>query len=293
MRTKILLSVGLLFTASAMTAEERSDTIAQIEKPIVVRIISSPDKKRIIVEGREGQPDYNLDYESSVSKAPADSADDMWAFNLPFAKNAEQNKLRRRNNSSFDALCDVYAGGVIPTEADRGFSRAGWEIGVLNAIRSQWHLSRCGTDLSLGLGIQYRSFNIGDGMILGRSDAGRLTLMPVPEEYDKASSKLHTFSLQIPLTLSQKIYKAFTIEVGGVAMLNTYTTGSCKWKIDNVESQMSVKNLHQRLLTVDALARIGWRDCLAFYVRYSPMSQFKPHHGPQYDSVAIGMSLGF
>ena len=76
-------------------------------------------------------------------------------------------------------------------------------------------------------------------------------------------------------------------------MFNTYTTANSSWQQGDVESKLSIKNLHQRLLTVDAIARIGFRDCMAFYVRYSPMSQFKPHHGPQYDSVAIGMSLGF
>lgn len=293
MKTRFLSAIVLLAAAVTINAQEKADTIAVVEKPTVVRIISSDDSKRIIIEGCEGRSDYKLDYETSVSNASADSIEDMWAFNLPFIKTIEQNKPRRKTNPSFDALCDVYAGGVIPIEFDRGLSRAGWEIGMLNVVRSQWRLSHCGTYLSLGIGWQYRTFNIGDGMMLGRSDNGKLTLSPIPEDYDKAKSKLESFAIQFPLTLSQKIYKAFTIEVGGVAMLNTYTTGNCTWHEGDVESKLSLNNLHQRLLTVDFLGRIGWRDCVAFYVRYSPMSQFKPHLGPQYDSVAIGMSIGF
>lgn len=293
MKTRFLLATGMLIAASTMTAKEKNDTIAQVEKPGVVRIISSDSKKRIIVEGREGQSDYRLDYESSVSEIPVDSVDDMWAFNLPFTKTAGQNKTRRRSNPSIDAFCDLYAGGVIPTEADRGFSRAGWEIGMLNLVKAEWRLSRQGTALTLGIGWQYRTFNIGDGMILSRGEGGRLDLNPIVGEYDRTRSRINYFAIQIPLLLSQKIYRAFTIELGGVAMFNTYTTGSSSWEKDHVSSKAGIKDLHQRLLTVDALARIGWRDNLAFYVRYSPMSQFKPHHGPQYDSVAIGMSIGF
>lgn len=293
MKTGLLLAIGLLITASAASADERTDTIAQVEKPTLVRIINSPNQKRVIIEGREGQDDYRLDYESAVSEAPADSVDDMWAFNLPFAKNVGQKTTRHHRNPSFDVFCDIYAGGVIPTEADRGFSRAGWEIGMLNVFKAEWRLSRCGTALSLGLGWQYRTFNIGDGMMLWRGEGGHLDLSPIDGEYDRTRSRINSFAFQIPLLLSQKIYKAFTVELGGVAMFNTYTTGSSSWSKDNISSKAGIKDLHQRLLTVDALARIGWRDILAFYVRYSPMSQFKPQHGPQYDSVAIGMSIGF
>lgn len=293
MKTGFLFAVGLLITTSAAAADERTDTIAQVDKPTVVRIINSPNQKRVIVEGREGQADYRLDYESSVTDAPADSVDDMWAFNLPFTKTAARKKSHRRSNPTFDAFCDIYAGGVIPTEADRGFSRAGWEIGMLNVFKAEWRLSRSGTALSLGLGWQYRTFNIGDGMMLSRGEGGRLDLSPIDGDYDRTRSRINSFAFQMPLLLSQKIYKAFTVELGGVAMFNTYTTGSSSWSKDNISSKTGIKDLHQRLLTVDAIARIGWRDILAFYVRYSPMSQFKPQHGPQYDSVAVGMSIGF
>lgn len=293
MKTRFLLTIGLLTATYSATAEEKPDTIVNVEKPAVVKIISTGNSKRIIVEGRKGQPDYKLDYQSTVNASRQDSIDEMWAFNLPLIRPVEQNKPGRKNNPSFDGFCDVYAGGVIPVEFDRGMNRAGWEIGMLNVVRADWRLTRFGIGLSLGIGWQYRSFNIGDGMMLGRYDAGKLTLSPIPAEYDKAKSKLESFAIQIPLTLSQKIYKAFTIEIGGVAMFNTYTTANSSWQQGDVESKLSIKNLHQRLLTVDAIARIGFRDCMAFYVRYSPMSQFKPHHGPQYDSVAIGMSLGF
>lgn len=288
-------TISLIFTAitvATMTASavESGDTVATVDQPVIVRIISSGNNKKVTVEGCAGQPDYRLEYESSIKSESTDSIDEPFIFNIPFKRTTEEKK---RNNPSIDCFNDIYAGAVIPTESDRGFSRTGWEIGMLNLVRADWRLSSCGTYLSLGIGWQYRHITIGDGMMLDRDQNGTLLVEPIAESYHKVKSSLKSFAIQIPLSLSQKIYKAFTIEVGGVAVLNTYTTGNVSWHEDNVSSKMSVKGLHQRLLTVDAFARIGWRGNMAFYVRYSPMSQFKPHHGPQYNSVAVGMSIGF
>lgn len=290
MKTIPLMLTAIALASTTVSASESGDTVATVDKPIIVRIISSGNNKKVTVEGCEGQPDYRLEYESSIKSESNDSIDEPFIFNIPFKRSADG---KRRNNPSVDCFDDIYAGAVIPADADRGFSRIGWEIGMLNLVKADWRLSHCGTYLSLGIGWQYRHFTIGDGMMLDRDENGTLLIEPIAEGYHKVKSSLKSFAIQIPLSLSQKIYKAFTIEVGGVAVLNTYTTGNVSWHEGDVSSKMSVKGLHQRLLTVDAFTRIGWRGYMAFYVRYSPMSQFKPYLGPQYNSVSVGMSIGF
>ena len=79
MKTRFLLTIGLLTATYSATAEEKPDTIVNVEKPAVVKIISTGNSKRIIVEGRKGQPDYKLDYQSTVNASRQDSIDEMWA----------------------------------------------------------------------------------------------------------------------------------------------------------------------------------------------------------------------
>lgn len=289
MKTFYLFAACAL-TAISVCAQENCDTVTSVKNPTVVKVISSGNKKTIIVEGRQNEPEYYLEYNSSVDETPCDTIEEAWLFNIPLAKNT---KKKRQRNLTYDAFCELYAGAVIPTAADRGFSRTGWEIGMLNLVKSSWQLSRCGTQFSIGIGWQYRHFTIGDGMMLGCNENNALELYPIPQGFDNVKSSLKSFAIQFPFALSQKIYRAFTIELGGIAMLNTYTTGNCSWSEGDVYSKHPIKNLHQRLLTLDTFARIGWRDNFAFYVRYAPMSQFKPHHGPQFDSVSIGLSIGF
>lgn len=291
MKTYLLPLIAILSTVS-ISAEELSDSIADIRKPSSVTVISRADSKKIIVKGREGDPDYYLEYES----APDDNNDietieESWFFNPLIPKKNQKIKKIRRDPVT-DEFCDVYAGVVIPTGADRGMDRTGLEIGMLNLVRARWRLSKCGTELSAGLGFQYRPLTVGDGLMADRSDNGALILKPIPEGYTDVKSSIKSFSLQIPLLLRQKIYKDFTIEAGAVAMFNTYTTASCRWDEEYVTTDKSLKNLHQRIFTVDGVARIGWRGDFAFYVRYSP-TQFKSVYGPQYRSIAVGLSLGF
>lgn len=278
-------------TSTSALASENPDTVAVIEQPATIEIIQKGDSKTIIVQGRKGDPDYRLEYESAVDDASVSNIERLLSFKPPFSRPNVRN--RKRPNPSVHYLCDFYSGASIPSDADRGLSRAGWEIGMLNVWKMEWRLSRCGTRLSFGLGWQYRHLTIGDGLMADRSDNGSYALTPIPSQYYDVKSSLKNFSIQFPLLLSQNIYRTLTIEFGGVGMLNTYTTGNCSWREDGVKSKRPIKHLHQRILTVDALARIGWRGDFAFYVRYSPMSLFSRQFGPQFESVAIGASLGF
>lgn len=275
----------------SVLASETNDTIAVVEQPTVVEVISKDNGKTIIVQGRKSDQGYRLEYESAVNDGVDNDPELLWVFNPRFKRQSNCN--RRSANPTTGAGCDIYAGAVIPSAADRGMSRTGWEIGMLNVGKVEWRLSRCGTRLSLGIGWQYRHFIIGDGLMARRDDNGAYLLSPKPTEYSDVKSSLKNFSIQFPLMLSQKIYRSFTFDVGGVAMLNTYTTGNCSWKEDGTKTKRPIKHLHQRILTVDALARIGWRGDFAFYVRYSPMSLFSRQYGPQFESVAIGASIGF
>ncbi|MDE7458695.1 MAG: hypothetical protein K2M77_07480 [Muribaculaceae bacterium] len=289
MKSIQLFMLAAITSVSAM-ASETADTVAVIDKPTSIAVINKENGKKIIVRGREGDPDYILEYESTVNDEGDSETEQLWVFNPRFAR---QSRNRKPTNPSVDAGCDIYAGAVIPTKADRGMSRTGWEIGMLNVAKAEWRLSRCGTRLSVGIGWQYRHFTIGDGLMASRGENGAYALSPIPSEYHDVKSSLKSFAIQFPVALSQKIYRKFTIELGGVAMLNTYTTGNCTWHVGDVTTKSPVKHLHQRLLTVDALARIGWREDFAFYVRYSPMAQFKAQYGPQFESIAIGASIGF
>lgn len=285
----------LFFTLSALAfslyawAGEPTDTVVSVSAPQSVKIITRGNTQTIIIKGSIDDPEYSFTYVSEVGDSTIVEPEELWVFNPIFAKQ----KRRKAHNPEYDMCSDIYAGAVIPTAYDKGINRVGWEIGMLNAAQIKWRISQVGTSLSVGIGWQYSHLTIGEGMMPQVSEKGILTLIPFPEEFYYVKGSLKSFAVQFPVLLTQKIYKSFNIELGGVAMLNTYTAGTTSWKEGNVSTKESIKHLHQRILTVDAIARIGWRDICSFYVRYSPMSQFKDQFGPEYKSISVGLTLGF
>lgn len=289
-----LFMLAALAASAPARASEAGDTVAVVNNPSIITVKTTDSTNSIIIAGREDEPDFRLKYESSTNSGPETEIESLWAFNSRFTKNSgKDKKQRKRRNPSADGMCDFYAGAVIPTSADPGINKTGWEIGMLNVAKMQWRLSRCGTELSIGVGWHYRHLTIGDGLMASRGDNGAYTIAPIPADYSDVKSTLRNFAVQFPVALNQRLSGNFTVEIAGVAMLNSYTTGNASWSIAGTKSKTPLKNLHQRILTVDALARVGWKDTFAVYVRYSPMSLFDRQYGPQYQCVSVGASLGF
>ncbi len=287
-----LLALGAL-TALSAAAAEPTDTIIYIDKPSVVNITDGNGSRKIVVRGREGEPGFKFEYNGSID-------DDMEVTGLEHLLSLGTRLTggfsgapRRQRAFSVHVGCDFYAGAHIPLSGDDGLSKTGWQIGMLNVAKLQWRLSGSGTALSLGIGWQYSYLNIGDGLMGTRTADGAYLLQPIPAEYSKVKTSLRNFAVQFPLLLSQRLSGRFTFEAGGVMMLNTYTTGNRSWTDGDVNSKLQLKNLHQRLLTVDVMARLGWRGRFAVYVRYSPMQLFSTAYGPQFNPISVGGSLGF
>lgn len=302
--------LGALCAATA-AATEPTDTVVFIKNPTVVIVKDDREGKSVVIKGCEDNPDYKFEYhsrpESADGDADATNIERLLSLsssigNLSARKPASatfqcvpniRRKARTPRRFSTDVGFDFYAGAVVPLSGDAGMSNVGWQIGMVNVIKAQWRLAASGTRLTLGLGWQYSYLTIGGGLMGTRDNLGAYVLEPIPAGYGNVKTSLRNFAVQIPLLFNQPLSGRFAIEAGAVAMLNTYTTGNRSWTEGTTKSKMPLKNLHQRILTVDVLARIGWRNRFAVYVRYSPVDLFSRQYGPQFDPLAVGASLGF
>ncbi|MDE6512708.1 MAG: hypothetical protein K2L05_00805 [Muribaculaceae bacterium] len=310
----IQLFMLAVLSAATAAATERTDTVVFVKNPTVV--IVEDNGKSVVIQGCEGDPCYKFEYHSRPADAGEDDAADAEATNIerllslgshigsqsgpgPLkvrfhgSQMGKRGVVRTSKRFSFDVGCDIYAGAVIPLNGDAGMGNTGWQLGMVNVAKAQWRLSGSGTRLSLGLGWQYSYLTIGGGLMGSRNNLGAYVLEPIPDEYYNVKTSLRNFAVQIPMLLNQPLSGRFAIEAGAVAMLNTYTTGNRSWSEGLTKSKMPLKGLHQRILTVDVLARIGWRSRFALYVRYSPVDLFSPQYGPQFNPIAVGASIGF
>ncbi len=283
MKKYLLLLACAIGSIIPATAIAPADTVASFVRPDSVTVIASDNSLSVKVEGYRSGEKFMYDYQTSV-----DTVDNtVWDINLPFTKSEVSSGGRSR--FSIGWFDNLYVGGTIPLDHEPGI-RGGWEIGIDNIVAVCWRPALSGTALSLGFGMGYRSANVGGGRMLALHDK-ILTVDPVGEGIDKASSRLHLLRLHVPLMVTQRICKNFKVRVGGILNLNTYMSATTKTEDAGVTSKSSFHSLHQRFLTADLFGSLNFLEGMGVYVRWSPMQVFDKGWGPKFEALSVGVNF--
>ncbi len=296
----ILLSImaALPSQAYAQDTKEAADTLIATEKARKVTVTKTGDGVKVVVTGYGETQSVDYSY-TSTSSALNDSTDSgLW--NLKLLKAPSGN-----SKWSVVGMERIYIGGTIDTDGpvDMAFWRS-LDIGVLNVIGVEyapWHM---GPRFSIGAGLGYRrvSTHKDTGKVFFRDAEGNISLIDSPENTTGQLSDIDIFHLDIPLYITQPLSKHWAISLGATLNFNTYLTGATKYKVLGENEfglsaghkvEESYKHLHQRPVTVDFTASIGYLDGVAFYARYSPMPAFKDGAGPKFKTLSLGIMFAF
>ncbi len=284
--TVLLATMAGVLQAATLQAD--SDTIRTFKDVKSVSVVSIGSATRInVVAADDSIGEYVLDI------VGADNADDgVWNLKLPFLKSRKSQ--RRYPSSSYYAFRQFYVGSVVPVGACDAF-RSSWEIGIAEIGGATLRTSSVGPELSVGFGLGYRQIAVGKGSMLYSDATGCIALRPVPEEFGKVKSRIRTFNVMFPFTVRQRFSRCnnFGILLGAVANLNTYTKAFSNYTTDGVKCSESFKGLHQKALTLELVAGLGWFDEIGVYVRYAPCHMFAQGYGPGFRTVSVGVALGF
>ncbi len=285
---KKLLLIALLAVGSLATlrAQEAADTVISISRPGTVVITSTPGLNTVTVTGIPGHPDYHYEYSVKVDNE-ASAAPESDSFSLPFM--SKGNTWRRFAITGFN---DIYFGAVIPMDEPDGV-KTFLEGGVMSVIGAEVQPWRRGPNLRIGFGFSIKTMVVSDGYRLDMPDADRLAIVTADEDVTPGRSRIHNFALTFPITLRQNIYKDFGVTVGCVLNLNTYTTASASWDVDNRHYKESYKGLNQRFFSVDLVGALGLADNTCVMVKYSPNSWFRKGYGPEFKTITVGLGIGF
>ena len=169
------------------------------------------------------------------------------------------------------------------------------EAGLLNAIAVNYN-SLHGQNISLGVGIQHRSYSMKRPNMLFREFSGNKVKVTVYPTYDigelkNRSSNLNMWSVQFPLMFSQRIVKKLDITVAGIMNWNTYARVDNHFELDKIENDNKYKGLNQNKINFDFMGGLTW-NAIGVYCRYSPGKFFKEGFGPEIKKTwTIGLTL--
>lgn len=281
--------LSAIFTASSKMPENNiapGDTVIVIEKAGEVTVTRSPDKTtRVTVNGKNDDPDFF--YEFSSRLIPGNNFHDTsWTPSLPFLRESKSPKAFRSI-----MFGNTYFGAAIPVDCENGM-RGSVELGISDLFGVSYTPADRGFSVSIGAGFGYRLLTLAKGKILN-CEKQRLSIIQADPSVTDTKSRIRSFSIHVPLMLTQKIYRTFGISAGAIVNFNTYTTATTSYTTDNTTRKETFKGLHQRFLTVDFMAAIGSVGNAGLYLKYSPMQLFEKGYGPRFNCISTGITFGF
>lgn len=282
----MIAAVGAMtMTMPAFADSMPADTLAVVNNAHTVLVTRSASTNTITIEGQGDDEMYYYSYSMEREEPEAmDSDTEEWGLSLPFLRE----EVRRKSEVTW--LAHTQIGVCLPVDGPKGLDHS-VEIAFGKIVGLNYTPWAKGPTVSFGAGIFAQKFVLHGGQMFGR-DGKSLTITALPEGAHDAHIRLYNFGFDVPLTFTQNIARGFSFSTGVVMKLNTYTTASNKYTLDNRQYEKSLKELQQRILTYDIFGAIGW-DEFSIYCRYSPVALFKSGNGPQFDVLSFGINLGF
>ena len=171
-----------------------------------------------------------------------------------------------------------------------------FEVGLLNALAVNYN-SLHGQNISLGVGINHKSYSMKRPNMLARNDDGAVVTVYYPTANDNdikdRSSNLNLWTVQFPLMFKQKIVNKLELGVAGILNWNTYARADNHYELNKVEHDTRYKGLKQNKVNFDAMGSLTWNGC-GIYCRYSPGKFFKDGYGPEIKNTwTLGAAIAF
>ena len=172
-----------------------------------------------------------------------------------------------------------------------------FEIGLLNVLSINYN-SHHGQNLSLGVGVNHRSYSIKRPHMLTRAfDSKIVTVSSYPTEsvdnIKDRSSNLNLWTVQFPLMFKQRIVKKLEVGVAGILNWNVFARVDNHYELYKVEHDARYKNLNQNKVNFDFMGSLTWNGT-GVYCRYSPSKFFKDGYGPEIKNTwTLGLALIF
>jgi len=293
-----IIPLSLAFAVSLLSfgsAAAQSDTLV-INHPQKVTIVSNDSLQRVIVSGRQGDPDFSYqntirlvdnNYESNVNISR-----DHWEL-IPSVKVGRA----KNDTASYSRYTNVISahfgiGFTCPTHVDERLDFSTFKSWEIFATILQWdHFldRRERNNVSLGLGIDWRNYRITDDQLFTKSPSGDVTVEKFPLEFEPKFSRIKVFSLTATLRYEHDFGGGFAIGFGPVFNFNTYASIKTRYKFLGDKVKHVEKNIRQRPVTIDWMLNMRIVD-VPFYVKYSNDDVLKDG-GVRFRSLSFGLYL--
>ncbi len=270
-----------------------ADTVLTLDRPSKVVVVKQGKSTEVKIIGTADNKKFRYTYTATenVENVENDYLQfDNFELIFPFV--GQKSKHRYRPQCTTVAFRGLYAGPLFAVKGGAAINDS-WQFGLDRIVGVDYTPFRHGPTIGIGIGYAYRQLSVSAGYCLVKQ-GDELAAIPIGNpDVQEYHGRIRTSSFQVPLTLTQNIYKSFGISLGVILDFNTYTKAHSDYRLDGREYEVDMKGLHQRAITPELYGSIGFLDVVGVYARYMPVSMFKEEYGPTFKTFSVGVTLGF
>jgi len=225
-----------------------------------------------------------------------------WDFSLPFM-NSNREKEQANNYKLLEngrdrapyPHCTSFQFGFISgvdeapgVNIDMGQS---FELELRNLVAFSSRLSSH-SFFSLGFGLSWRNYRMTGHNQFLLNDDGTINVAPYPIGANPKFSRIHTFSLVVPLQIHFGLGRSWYLSFGPELYFNTYASLKTRYSLNGESQKIEANRLHRNKVTYGLMCDITYRR-LGLYFKYSPCNVMQTEFGPKFKSITAGVRLAF
>jgi hypothetical protein len=212
-----------------------------------------------------------------------------WDFELPgltVTKNKTVREVKITLNSS---LSFGFIGGVSQAKdvsIDMGQS---YEIEWGDVISGKARLGKKDF-MRIGLGFDWRNYRVTDFKMFAKDNRGVISMQDYPEGTEPKFSRIHTFSLSVPLKYYHYFNKNIFFAAGPELYFTPYGSLKTRYYEDGEKRKITSGNVHQNRFSVGIGAEISIHH-IGIYYKYNPFNVLRGSYGPNFSSMTTGIKV--
>ena len=268
MKTKLILII-IMMTAAICGIKAQNDSIAA----------AASVSQEMNSEDHPGGWDFSIPFLSSLGEKAN-----------PSSSTYKSGKLR----APYPHCTSFNFGFISGIDEDPGVNidmGQSFELEMRNLVAFTSRLGKW-TFFNLGFGVDWRNYRMTGHNQFLLSDDGNITLAPYPAGSNPKFSRIHTFSLVVPLQLHFALGGYWYFSCGPELYFNTYASLKTRYTLDGEKQKITANRLHRNKVTYGLMCDISYKR-LGLYFKYSPCNVLQPEFGPKFKSMTAGFKIAF
>lgn len=229
-----------------------------------------------------------------------------WDFSIPFLSTTRSKKndvptpyvthkyITMSNRAPYPHVTSFNFGFISGADEAQGVNidmGQSFELELRNIVAFDNRLSNT-SFISLGFGLSWRNYRMTGHNQFLLNDDGRINVAPYPDGANPKFSRIHTFSLVVPLQLHFALGGYWYFSCGPELYFNTYASLKTRYSLNGEKQKFEANRLHRNKVTYGLMCDITYNR-FGLYFKYSPCNVLQSDFGPKFKSMTAGLKFAF